>query len=286
LQGPRHILDIAMAFGAKTVAVLLKEVSDNASMEAFEVGGNASIKMKSTAALEQLAEPLKKHKSIKRIIMSECEITDDGCKVLADILTNNHVIEELDLDKNKIGAEGARMLADALSSNKGLRILHLMGQTTKNFGEETLEHFITMFGNNITLTKIMWRLESRKANVLNKLQTRNVEIKKRKDKGEDCNAFLPDHLKSGAAAKPAEAPAAAAAEAPKEEAPAAEEEAPPTKRSSVKDMEEHVAAIEAATGEELQEAAPEETPKEEGGYKADDAPVAEPEAAAEPDAAA
>merc|ERR1719422_2549167 len=90
------------------------------------------------------------------------------------------------------------MIADALVVNKGLRTLNLMQQTTKNFGEDTLDHFITMFNDNITLTKIMWRLESRKSFMLNKLQTRNVEIKKRQDKGEDFNSFLPDHLRTEA----------------------------------------------------------------------------------------
>merc|ERR1719443_1007620 len=96
-----------------------------------------------------------------------------------------------------------------------------MQQAIKNFGEDTLEHFITMFNDNITLTKIQWRLESRKSFMLNKLQTRNVEIKKRQDKGEDCDAFLPDHLKkggsgaaSGASAAPAPTPAPAAEPAP------------------------------------------------------------------------
>merc|ERR1712151_9746 len=89
-----------------------------------------------------------------------------------------------------------------------------------NFGEETLDRYITMFNDNITLTKIQWRLTSRKSFMLNKLQTRNVEIKKRQDKGEDYNAYLPDHMKSaapapidGTAATEAAAPAAAAASA-------------------------------------------------------------------------
>merc|ERR1711870_64868 len=93
---------------------------------------------------------------------------------------------------------GACLIADALVVNKGLRTLNLMQQTTANFGEETLERYITMFNSNITLTKIQWRLTSRKSFMLNKLQTRNVEIKKRKDKGEDYNAYLPDHMKAGA----------------------------------------------------------------------------------------
>merc|ERR1719183_2875470 len=172
--------------------------------------------MKSASALEALVEPLTKHKSIKKVTLTDCEIAADGCKFIAEILKGNHVIEELNLEKNKISSAGASIIADALASNKGLRTLNLMQQAIKNFGEETLEHFIVMFNDNITLTKIMWRLESRKSFMLNKLQTRNVEIKKRQDKGADFDSFLPDHLKkggsgaaSGASAAPAPTPAPA-----------------------------------------------------------------------------
>merc|ERR1712039_815711 len=93
------------------------------------------------------------------------------------------------LEKNKISSVGACAIADALIVNKGLLTLNLMQQATANFGEETLERYITMFNSNITLTKIQWRLTSRKSFMLNKLQTRKV-------KGEDYNAYLPDHMKS------------------------------------------------------------------------------------------
>lgn len=247
-----------MSFGAKTITVLVKEVTENASMSELNCAGNSSIKMKAKEALEKIGEPLKKHKGIKKVVLSECEITDDCCTVLADILKDNHIIEELVLEKNKISSAGASILADALRFNKGVRTLNLMQQAVKNFGEDTLDHFVTMFGDNITLTKIQWRLESRKSFMLNKLVTRNVEIRKRIDKGQDYNAFLPDHMKSGAPAP--EAAAAAAAPAPEvasEAAPeatpaAAEPEDVPRKRTSVADMEAHIAAVEVATGGELE----------------------------------
>merc|ERR1711879_1072647 len=150
----------------------------------------------------------KTHKALKKLVLQECEIVDSGCEVLAEILKENHTLVELHLEKNKITSVGAIALADALRFNKGLRTLNLMQQSVTNFGEETLEHFITMFSDNITLTKIMWRLQSRKSFMLNKLQTRNVEIKKRQDKGEDFTAFLPDHLKPGADAPKKDEPAA------------------------------------------------------------------------------
>merc|ERR1719277_2065351 len=186
------------------------------SMTELNVSNNASMKMKSTEGLQQMCASLKAHSCITRVILSECEIVDSGCEVLAEVLRANDVIEELVLEKNKITSAGAILLADALRTNKGLRTLNLMQQAIKNFGEEALEHFIVMFHDNVTLTKIMWRLESRKSFMLNKLQTRNVEIKKRQDKGEDFNSFLPDHLRTEAAgvSTPAAPDAAPASGAP------------------------------------------------------------------------
>merc|ERR1712151_491363 len=140
------------------------------------------------------------------------------------------------LEKNKIGSTGAIALADALAFNKGLLTLNLMQQSVQNFGEETLERYITMFNDNITLTKIQWRLQSRKSFMLNKLQTRNVEIKKRKDKGEDYNSYLPDHMKSaggGGYAADAAADTSGSTE---------------RRRSSVLDVAEHLAKLEEEVG--------------------------------------
>merc|ERR1711957_256187 len=81
------------------------------------------------------------------------------------------------------------------------------------------------------LTKISWRLTSRKSFMLNKLQTRNVEIKKRKDKGEDFDAYLPDHMKAGSA--------------PAEES----EPAVGKKKSSIGDVEAHLSDVEKSVGE-------------------------------------
>merc|ERR1719215_1985601 len=172
--------------------------------------------MKSTEALQALAPGLKSHKSIKTLDLTECEITDGGCEVLADVLANNHVIETVILEKNKISSAGAGKLADGLAQNKGVRTMNLLQQAVKSFGDECLDRFVVMYATNITLTKMTWRLDSRKSFMLAKLQTRNIEIQKRKLAGKDFQDLLPDNLKDGA---PAPAPAPAAAPAAAEEAP-------------------------------------------------------------------
>ena len=44
------------------------------------------------------------------------------------------------------------------------------------FGDSTLAAFTEAFDTNVTLLKIIWRLETRQANRLNKMLVRNNEI--------------------------------------------------------------------------------------------------------------
>mmetsp|Transcript_87242 Transcript_87242/g.153912 ORF Transcript_87242/g.153912 Transcript_87242/m.153912 type:complete len:186 (-) Transcript_87242:54-611(-) len=169
---------------AKALSALVLEVSE-ADCTSLDCTSNFAIKVNSTAALQQLAAPIKSHKNLKRLLLTECEISDEGCNILADILAENASIEELVLDRNKIGDEGAQALALALHHNKTLLTLNLQGQSVRNLREETMEQFIEMFNDNVTLTKIVWHLESRKSSLLNELLTRNAEIRKRKDERED-----------------------------------------------------------------------------------------------------
>jgi len=265
------------AFGAKTIADLVKDIEGDASMSTLDVTNNSSIKMKSAEALAALAPGLKAHKGIKTINFTECEITDGCCEVLADILSTNHVIETVILEKNKITSTGAQTLADGLAGNKGVRTLNLLQQAVKSFGDECLDHFVLMYGTNITLTKMTWRLDSRKSFMLAKLQTRNIEIQKAKDLGKPFEHLLPDHLRSGAPPAPAAAAPVAAEEEP---APAA---APAKRQSTVAEMEAHIAAISEASPE-VAESVPEPA-AEEAAEPAAEAP-AEPAAEAPAEAAA
>ena len=56
---------------------------------------------------------------IKKLILGDCEVTDAGCQVIADIVKVNDTIEELDLPKNtksskkyKITIEGSSETAE------------------------------------------------------------------------------------------------------------------------------------------------------------------------------
>jgi len=226
------------AFGAKTLSDILDEVVNNPSLSVLDVTGSASIKIRSLEALESLADPLKAHKGIKKLVLGDCEVTDAGCQVIADILKVNDTIEDLDLHKNKISSAGAILLADGLTENRSVRTLNLMEQGNNSFGEDCLEHFCTMYNNNITLTKITWRLTSRKSFMLAKLQTRNIEIAKRLKDGKDITGLLPDHMKPDAPVVDADGAVV-------------DKRTISRKKSTVAEMEMHLDSISKEVGEQL-----------------------------------
>merc|ERR1712137_920230 len=133
-------------------------------------------------------------------------------------------------------------------------------------------------GENITLTKLTWRLDSRKSFMLAKLQTRNIEIQKRVANGSDYAHLLPDNLKEGKVTPPA----------------ASVDTATTTQadvvRASAKDVEVHLESIkghlpaddahEPAAAEEA--LAPADPPADDAAAAQADPPV---DAAAEPEAA-
>lgn len=169
-----------MAFGAKTIHYILEDISGDPDMENLDCTDNASIRLNSIDALRRLAEVLKPHAGIKTLRLGACEIGDEGAEVIADILANNNVIEELVLDKNLISSVGAAAIAQSLANNTGLRSLNLHQQQHR-FDEDSVEQFLSMFDTNFTLTKILWRVDSRKSEQLDEMLMRNVEIQKRKD---------------------------------------------------------------------------------------------------------
>ena len=70
-----------------------------------------------------------------------------------------------------------------------------MNQNHK-ISEEALESFINMFQTNLTLTKLMWKVDSRRTWEVSKLITRNVEIGRRKANGGSFHDLLPTKLRS------------------------------------------------------------------------------------------
>ena len=58
-----------------------------------------------------------------------------------------------------------------------------------------MDAWLAAFNDNVTLTTLKWRLDSRKSFKLNKDITRNNSIVKWRADGKDWETLLPDHLK-------------------------------------------------------------------------------------------
>merc|ERR1719343_1699383 len=161
--------------------------------------------MKSMENTTSLSEALAKNTVVKTLVLRECEIVDKGVEAIAAALERNHTIEELDLQQNHITTQGVIALAGGLEKNQGVRTLNLLNQTQKVIGDEAVERLIAMFEHNTTLTKIIWKVTSRRSWEVSKLITRNVSIQKAKTSGTDASHLMPTKKPEEASPEPAPA---------------------------------------------------------------------------------
>lgn len=194
-------------FGQRTVQEVIDQITNNdAELQQLDLTRNASFCMKAMDNTVALCTALKKNTIIKSVVLRECEIVDAGAQAIASVLKENNTIEELDLQQNKITTTGAILLADGLAKNASIRTLNLTNQSQKILGETCLEKFIAMFDTNITLTKVMWKVNSRRTWELSKLITRNVEIQRRAASGGDYTDLLPNKLRAPVGELPTTSP--------------------------------------------------------------------------------
>ena len=109
------------------------------------------------------------------------------------VATDEHLTHNLGLEGNKIDSEGAKLIAEGIQKNKTLTTLILL--SNGSFGEGCMDSWLAAFNDNVTLTTLKWRLDSRKSFKLNKDITRNNSIVKWRADGKDWETLLPDHLK-------------------------------------------------------------------------------------------
>jgi Ran GTPase-activating protein (RanGAP) involved in mRNA processing and transport len=155
--------------------------------------------MKQQEFCQRLGAALKTNTHCREINLSGCSIDSTGAKLLAEGFANNKTLRVVDLSANKIGNDGSQAIAEALMTNCAINEINLLGQPGA-FGESCLgkkrkktlvtllffkkrgpaEVWLTMLSDyNISLRKIIWRLDSRKSFPINKLIVRNNTIVRR-----------------------------------------------------------------------------------------------------------
>ena len=92
---------------------------------------------------------------------------------------------------------GAILLANGLATNTTLRKMDLMGVIAKPAirSERFLQAMIDMFQTNMSLKKVVWRLDHPLANTLARLVTRNNSIDRSIEQGKPFEQLLPDALR-------------------------------------------------------------------------------------------
>merc|ERR1740115_472936 len=148
--------------------------------------------MKVGELVPQLAEALAANTTCRELNISGCDINDAACEHIANALTKNSTLCHLNLEGNRIDNVVACHLARALAQNRGVMLLNLMNQKGSRFGDTTLNDYTKMFESNVTLLKIVWRLESRQSFRLTKMLTRNNEIDRRIKTGKEFESLMPE----------------------------------------------------------------------------------------------
>ncbi|EOD21934.1 hypothetical protein EMIHUDRAFT_255174, partial [Emiliania huxleyi CCMP1516] len=143
--------------------------ADDPELVSCDLSNNAVLQMKASDMIPRLADALAGNSHCRELNLTACNLDDACCEKLAAALAGNHHLASLVLEGNRCGNEGATHIASALRTNRGLMMLNLLNQKGSRFGDSTLAAFTGAFDSNITLLKIIWRLESRQSFRLNKL---------------------------------------------------------------------------------------------------------------------
>ncbi|XP_048052028.1 NACHT, LRR and PYD domains-containing protein 12-like isoform X2 [Megalobrama amblycephala] len=92
-------------------AVLASALRSNSHLRELDLSNNIIGGEGLTLLSDGLKDP---HCKLEKLTLCRCNITDEGCAVLASALRSNSHLRELDLSNNIIGGEGLMLLSDGL----------------------------------------------------------------------------------------------------------------------------------------------------------------------------
>ena len=166
-------------------------LANDPEYDILDLSGNTIFAMKHSQYSADLAAALKDNTHIREIHLKKVDLDKKDVAAIMDALRVNKTVLVVDFEKNKIDNEGAAALATAMRENSTIREVNLLGQAGRAFGDACLTGFIDMFDYNVTVTKIIWRLDSRKSFAINKLLVRNNTIKKNLEENRDVGNLIP-----------------------------------------------------------------------------------------------
>lgn len=89
-------------------------------------------------AVASMAEPLKFHRTLRRLSLRDADVEDVLVAILSDAIATNISLKTLDLSHNRIGVKGADNLGKALMKNKKLEELMLSHNEIGDKGVEAI----------------------------------------------------------------------------------------------------------------------------------------------------
>ena len=121
----------------------------NTSLKELDLSGNGLSLRRLGPAINKLSELLKNNKTLTRLFLSGCELSDIECVApIAAGLRNNNTLRYLDLSDNGLREEGASEIAKSLKNNTSLLNLDL---SRNNIGNEGAIAIAAVLKNNNTL---------------------------------------------------------------------------------------------------------------------------------------
>jgi hypothetical protein len=177
---------------SKLLAVI-KDVEDNDKRtQSLELTGSVVWKGKSSALTASLSDALLNNTKVTSLNLSECNLGDGALIALANSIQFNATLFDFNLSHNKLGRPGLTHLAKCLTTNVGLMNLDLIGH---RINSEVASAFVDMFRVNVTLCKLIWKLEvSGYALRFTELTNRNTEIDRCVRDKADFSSHLPEDL--------------------------------------------------------------------------------------------
>ena len=186
---------------AKTVMMPGKALeairSNDANFQTISLSNSSSFQMNPSKYAGEFAEAMTTNTSVTNLDLSGCSIASNDAEGFANMLRKNKTLKNFSLSKNKISSEGVELILKALKDNDTLTEINLLEAGPTRLGESALSALCDSLETNVSLTKVIWRLDSRQAWKITKFLSRNVEIERRIAQGKPVDDIHPAYKTQG-----------------------------------------------------------------------------------------
>jgi hypothetical protein len=187
-----HLLVTMAAKGTMMPSKAVEAITNNDPAHThINLGGNSSFQMNPAKYASDIFKAMVANTSVTDLDLSNCGIPTGNASEIAEMIRQNKTLKVLNLSKNKISSEGIEEILAALKDNASIVELNLLDAGPSRLGEGALSALCTSLETNVTLIKVIWRLDSRQAWKITKFLSRNMEIERRIAQGKPVDDIHP-----------------------------------------------------------------------------------------------